>query len=82
MECSVGDCWRWLVLLAPTLFFVWSFCEVRQRSKYTPNLYDQERVRSLEHFYRYIVGENPEYDAIGRLEFAFDRELHFVPIRS
>lgn len=51
MQCSFSDCWRWVALIAPTMILLWSYWEVRERFKYKPTLYDQERVRSLEHFY-------------------------------
>jgi hypothetical protein len=36
-------------------------------------------MRTLEHFYRTIMGESPEYDRTGQLKFGFDRDVHFTP---
>src|SRR5215467_9540332 len=79
MGCSVTECWGWLVVLAPTLFLVWTFWDASRRPKYGLTEYDRERMRTLEHFYRTIMGESPEYDRIGQLKFAFDRDVHFIP---
>src|SRR5262249_16382927 len=78
MQCSFSDCWRWVALIAPTMILLWSYWEVRERFKYKPTLYDQERVRSSEHFYVNVVGENSEYDVLGSLKFEVDRDRNFV----